>query len=54
MDGEIIIKLKDGAIPHVEPVRCFPHAMEEPLKRELDKLVDEEILHKVDIAEPIE
>ena len=22
MDGEISIKLKDGAIPHVEPIRC--------------------------------
>ena len=50
----ISIKLKDGAIPHVEPVRHVPHAMQEPLKRELDKLVNEKILHKVDIAEPIE
>ena len=32
MDGEISIKLKDGAIPHVEPIRCVPHAMQEPLK----------------------
>ena len=28
--------------------------MQEPLKIELDKLVDEKILHKVDIGEPIE
>ena len=28
--------------------------MQEPLKAELDKLVCEEILHKVDISEPIE
>ena len=28
--------------------------MQEPLKNELDKLVCEEILHKVDISEPIE
>ena len=27
MDGEISIKLKEGAIPHVEPIRCVPHAM---------------------------
>ena len=54
MDGEISTKLKDGAIPHVEPVRCIPHAMQEPFKKELDKLVDEKILHKVDIAGPIE
>ena len=54
MDGEISIKLKDGAIPHVEPIRRVPHAMQEPLKLELDKLVIEGILHKVDISEPIE
>ena len=54
MDGEISIKLKEGAIPNVEPVRHVPHAMQEPLKKELDKLVNEKILHKVDIAEPIE
>ena len=54
MDGEISIKLKDGAVPHVEPIRHVPHAMQEPLKKELDKLVAEGILHKVDISEPIE
>ena len=54
MDSEISIKLKDGAVPHVEPVRRVPHAMQEPLKLELDKLVKEEILHKVNISEPIE
>ena len=54
MDGEISIKLKSGAIPHVEPVRRVPHSMQEPLKSELDKLVQEKILHKVDISEPIE
>ena len=54
MDGEISIKLKDGAMPHVEPIRRVPHAMQEPLKLELEKLVNEGILHKVDISEPIE
>ena len=54
MDGEISIKLKDGAVPHIEPIRHVPHAMQEPLKQELDKLVSEGILHKVDISEPIE
>ena len=52
MKGEI--RLKGGAIPHIEPVRRVPHAMQDPLKAELDKLVDEKILHKVDISEPIE
>ena len=54
MDGEISIKLKDGAVLHVEPIHRVPHAMQEPLKLELDKLVSEGILHKVDISEPIE
>ena len=54
MDREISIKLKDGAVPHVEPIRQVPHAMQEPPKKELDKLVAEGILHKVDISEPIE
>ena len=54
MDSEISIKLKSGAVPHVEPVQRVPHAMQEPLKNELYKLVREEILHKVDISEPIE
>ena len=54
MDGKISIKLKDGAILHVEPIRRVPHTIQEPLKLELDKLVSEGILHKVDISEPIE
>ena len=54
MDGEIIIKLKDRAIPHTKPIRHVPHTMQEPLKAELDKLCKEGILHKVDISEPIE
>ena len=54
MDSEISIKLKGDAIPHVEPIRHVPHAMQEPLKMELDKLCKEGILHKVDITEPIE
>ena len=54
MDGEISIKLKSGAIPHVEPVRRVPHSMQKLLKSELDKLVQEKILHKFDLSEPIE
>ena len=54
MDGEISIKLRNGAIPHVEPIRHVPYTMQEPLKSELDKLCNEGILHKVDISEPIE
>ena len=54
MEGEISIKLHDGAIPHTEPIRHVPHAMQQTLKDELDKLVKEGILHEVDISEPIE
>ena len=39
MKGEINIKLKESATPHIEPVRRVLHAMQEPLKAELDKLV---------------
>ena len=53
MDGEISIKLCNGAIPHTEPIRHVPHAMQEPLKAKLDKLCKEGILHKVDISKPI-
>ena len=41
MEGEISTKLRDGAIPHVEPIRHIPHAMQEQLKKELDKLCEE-------------
>ena len=54
MKGEISIKLKDSSIPHIEPFRKVPHTIQEPLKAELNKLVDEKILHKVDISEAIE
>ena len=53
MDSEISIKLHDGAIPHTEPIRGVPHAMQEPLKAESEKLYKEGILHKVDIREPM-
>ena len=35
MKGEINIRLKEGAIPHIEPVRRVPHAMQEPLKAKM-------------------
>ena len=35
MDGEISIQLCDGAIPHVETIRCAPHAIQEILKGNL-------------------
>ena len=50
MDGEISINLKNSAIPHIEPICRVPHTMQKPLKRELDKLVSEKILHKVEVS----
>ena len=46
MDGEISIKLKEGAIPHVEPIRCVASCtMQEPLKEGIRyKLCKEGIL----------
>ena len=56
MDGEIHIKLKESAVSHVhvKPIRWVPHAMQDPLEAELEKLCKEGILHKGDISEPIE
>ena len=44
MNTVIDIKLKDNAIPHVAPIRRVAHALQEPLRLELEKLVDEGIL----------
>ena len=44
MNTIIDIKLKEGAIPYVAPIRCVAHALQEPLRLELEKLVDEGIL----------
>ena len=44
MNTVINIKLKDNAIPYVAPIRRVAHALQEPLRLELEKLVDEGIL----------
>ena len=54
MNTEIDIKLKDNAIPYVAPIRRIAHALQEPLRLELEKLVDEGILRKVKIDEKSE
>ena len=43
MHTEIDIKLRDDAIPYVAPIRRVAHALQEPLRLELEKLVDEGI-----------
>ena len=49
MHTEIDIKLKDDAVSYVAPIGCVAHALQEPLRLELEKLVDEGILHKLKI-----
>ena len=47
MNTTIDIKLKEGAIPYVAPILRVAHALQEPLRPELGKLVDEGILRKL-------
>ena len=49
MNTVIDIKLKDNAIPYVAPIRRVAHALQEPLRLELEKMVDEGILQKLKI-----
>ena len=51
MHTEIDIKLKDNAILYVAPIRRVAHALQQPLRLELEKLVDEGILRKLKIDE---
>ena len=54
MNITIDIKLKDNAVPYVAPIRRVAHALQEPLRLELEKLVDEGILRKLKIDEKSE
>ena len=54
MNTTIDIKLKEGAIPYVAPIHHVAHALQEPLRLELEKLVDEGILQKLKIDEKSE
>ena len=54
MNTTIDIKLKEGAIPYVAPIHHVAHALQEPLRLELEKLVDEGILCKLKIDEKYE
>ena len=51
MNTTIDTKLKEGATPNVAPIRRVAHALQEPLRLELGKLVDEGILPKLKIDE---
>ena len=54
MNTTIDIKLKDNDVPYVAPIRSVAHVLQEPLRLELEKLVDESILHKLKIDEKSE
>ena len=54
MNTVIDIKVKEGAVLYVAPIRRVAHALQEPLRLELEKLVDEGILPKLQIDEKSE
>ena len=54
MNTVIDIKFKKGAVPYVAPIRRVAHALQEPLRLEFEKLVDEGILCKLKIDEKSE
>jgi transposase InsO family protein len=47
LDGEIMVRLKDGAVPVVHPPRRVPHALKEKLKEELQSMEDQGVIAKV-------
>ena len=53
MNSTIDIKLREEAIPYVAPIRRVAHALQEPSRLELEKLVDEGILRKLNTVELI-
>ena len=54
MNTVIDIKLREGAVSYVAPIRRVSHALKEPLRLELETLVDEGILLKLKIYEKSE
>ena len=54
LEGEINITLKPNAIPYVAPVHRVAHSLQEPLKKELDRLVQEDIIVPLGTDKPSE
>ena len=54
MNTTVDIQLKEGAILYDAPICYVAHALQEPLRLELEKLVDEGILCKLKIDEKSE
>lgn len=47
--GEYHIHLREGAIPVIHPPRRVPEALKDKVRKELDRMIDLDILEKVDI-----
>ena len=50
----IHITLQDNAVPYIAPVHRVAQALQQPLKKELDCLVDLGIIRKLGVDEPSE
>ena len=50
----IHIMLQDNAVPYIAPVHRVSQALQQPLKKELDCLVDLGIIRKLGVDEPSE
>ena len=52
LDGEIHITVKPNVLPYVVPVHRVAHSLQEPLKKELDRSVQEGIIVLLGIDKP--
>ena len=50
-DISVKLELKDGANPRFFKPRSVPYAVREPIKEELDRLVNEGILRRIEYSE---
>ena len=53
-DGEIKMILKSNVVPYVAPMRRVALSLQEPLKKELDRLVQQGVIVQLGIDEPRE
>ena len=54
LDGEIKITLKRNVVPHVAHMRRVAYSLQESLKKELDRLVQQGVIVPLGIDEPSE